>query len=153
MTISIHRTSRTASSPGQYFDLGTRWTLITAVDAWQSSPPRRTSRAADSPGNSCAYATTLSGPIRKIGSSPFSYSNGRLPAPGNHSRLAGPPPPGYPLDPYYSICRRLATAPSSYPERQFRRDTISSVQSVPLAWNRTQTDSDHIRSAGRISQQ
>ena len=63
--------------------------------------------------------------------------------------------PGYPLDPYYSICRRLAiiTAPSSYPERQFPRDTISSVQSVPLAWNRTQTDSDHIRSAGRISQQ
>ena len=27
----------------------------------------------------------------QIESSPFSYSNGRLPAPGNHSRLADPP--------------------------------------------------------------
>ena len=42
----------------QYFDLGTRWTLITAsVDAWQSSPPRQTSRAADSPGSRSATRT------------------------------------------------------------------------------------------------
>ena len=36
-----------------------------------------------------------------------------------------------------TICRRLAIipAPSSYPERQFPRDTISSVQSVPLEPN------------------
>ena len=58
MTISIRRTSRAADSPGRYFDLGTRWTLITASgDAWQSSPPRQTSRAADSPGSRSATRT------------------------------------------------------------------------------------------------
>ena len=34
-------------------------------DGGQSSPPRQTSRAADSPGYSCACTTTRSRPIRK----------------------------------------------------------------------------------------
>ena len=53
-----------------------------------------------------------------------------------------------------TICRRLALipAPSSYPERQFPRDTISSVQSVPLAWNRTQTPARaQLRAADRFA--
>ena len=78
----------------------------------------------------------------RIESSPFNYSNGRLPAPGNHSRLAGPPPPGYPLDPYYSICRRLATAPSIFPSGDFAGTPFPPFN--PFRWNRTAPVDDQL---------
>ena len=88
MTISIHSTPRTASSPGQYFDLGTRWTLITAsVDA-RAPSNFPSSRLA---GIFLRVHNYEQQTDSQIESSPFNYSNGRLPAPGNHSRLAGPP--------------------------------------------------------------
>ena len=50
--------------------------------------------------------------------------------------------PGYPLDPYCSICRRLATAPSIFPSGDFAGTPFPPFN--PFRWNRTAPVDDQL---------
>ena len=63
-------------------------------------------------------------PSSRLAGIPFSYSNGRLPAPGDHSRLAGPSPSWVPAGPLLQHLSTLSYRPVDLPERRLRRDTI-----------------------------
>ena len=111
MTISIRRTSRAADSPGRYFDRVSldpyymhRHRTGRSTSTWVPAGPLL--QPLSTPGNHLRRVKLPEQQTRRdilrvhnyaqqtdsqIESSPFNYSNGRLPAPGNHSRLAGPP--------------------------------------------------------------
>ena len=92
MTISIRRTSRAADSPGRYFDRVSldpyymhRHRTGRSTSTWVPAGPLLQQR------RGAIISAPSNFPSSRLAGIPFSYSNGRLPAPGNHSRLAGPP--------------------------------------------------------------
>ena len=139
MTISIRRTSRAADSPGRYFDRVSldpyymhRHRTGRSTSTWVPAGPLLQHLA--TPGN---HLRRVKLPEQQTRRDPVQLLERQTTGAWRSFSPSRPSPSWVPAGPLLQHLSTLSYRPVDLPERRLRRDTISSVQSVPLAWNRT----------------